>query len=139
MTIGNSAAGDGARNAGGVRQGPRYTPPIAPADPAVQVVESAYQILTMIGANPRAIRPLLAQRRLTKDAVLAAAASLSGRVELLLGPIEARTATATVDGSAAADGATAPAVDQSVAAVERRFLTSLREHATRVSEVYATL
>jgi hypothetical protein len=48
---------------------------ILPSDPAVQMVDSAYQIVTMIGANPRAIRPILAQRRLTKEQVLEAAAS----------------------------------------------------------------
>ena len=62
---------------------------ILPNDPAVQLVNSAHQIVTMIGANPRAIRPILAQRRLTKEQVLAAAASATERAEASLAELDA--------------------------------------------------
>lgn len=140
MTTGNSTAGDGPRNDGGVQPRPRFTPPIPPSDAAVQVVESAFQILTMIGANPRAIRPLLAQRRLAKEAVLEAADSLSERVALMLDQLESRAAAEPAAGTGTADGAgKAATAGQSATEVERRFLTSLRDHAVRVREVYATL
>ena len=93
-------------------------PPLSPADPAVQIVESAHQILTMIGANPRAIRPILAQRRLTKEAVLAAAASAGGRAAAALADIDA--AGERTRG-------------------QRDYLTRLRDRATRVAEVYQLL
>ena len=64
---------------------------ILPSDPAVQVVESAYQIVTMIGANPRAIRPILAQRRMTKEQVLEAANSAAERTESSLREMDAYT------------------------------------------------
>jgi hypothetical protein len=64
---------------------------ILPSDPAVQMVDSAYQIVTMIGANPRAIRPILAQRRLTKEQVLEAAASAIERAEASLADLDAIT------------------------------------------------
>jgi len=63
-------------------------PPISPRDPAVQVVDSAYQIITMIGANPRAIRPILAQRRLTKEQVLDAVASATERTAIMLAELD---------------------------------------------------
>jgi hypothetical protein len=63
-----------------------------PSDPAVQVVESAHQIVTMIGANPRAIRPILAQRRLTKEQVLAAAESVAERVAAVLAEMDTAAA-----------------------------------------------
>src|SRR5215207_3818046 len=62
---------------------------ILPSDPAVQMVDSAYQIVTMIGANPRAIRPILAQRRLTKEQVLDAAGSATERAEASLADLDA--------------------------------------------------
>jgi hypothetical protein len=64
---------------------------ILPSDPAVQMVDSAYQIVTMIGANPRAIRPILAQRRLTKEQVLEAAGSATERSEASLAELDAAT------------------------------------------------
>jgi hypothetical protein len=63
-------------------------PAISPSDPAVQVLESAHQILMMIGANPRAIRPILAQRRLTKEAVLEAAGSVADRATAALADLD---------------------------------------------------
>jgi hypothetical protein len=62
---------------------------ILPSDPAVQLVDSAHQIVTMIGANPRAIRPILAQRRLTKEQVLDAATSATERAEASLTELDA--------------------------------------------------
>ena len=62
---------------------------ILPNDPAAQLVESAHQIVTMIGANPRAIRPILAQRRLTKEQVLAAAADAAERAAASLAELDA--------------------------------------------------
>ena len=75
-------------------QYPQTAPPrpalsILPKDPAVQLVDSAHQIVTMIGANPRAIRPILTQRRLTKEQVLEAAASASPRVDASLAEMDA--------------------------------------------------
>ena len=64
-------------------------PAVRQTDPAVQIVESAYQIVTMIGANPRAIRPILAQRRLTKEQVLEAAASVGARAGARLAELDA--------------------------------------------------
>jgi hypothetical protein len=64
---------------------------ILPSDAAVQLVDSAYQIVTMIGANPRAIRPILAQRRLTKEQVLEAAVDAIERAEASLGELDAVT------------------------------------------------
>jgi hypothetical protein len=88
-------------------------------DPALQVLESAHQILTMIGANPRAIRPILAQRRLSKDAVLAAAHSIGSRAAAALGDIDAAGAT------------TVTATEQ-----QRSYLVELRERAAKVVQVY---
>src|SRR5688572_12488898 len=62
---------------------------IGRSDPAIQIVESAYQIVTMIGANPRAIRPILAQRRITKEQVLEAADSLAQRAGTMLAGMDA--------------------------------------------------
>jgi hypothetical protein len=62
---------------------------IGRSDPAIQVVDSAYQIVTMIGANPRAIRPILAQRRMTKEQVLEAADSLAQRAGTMLAGMNA--------------------------------------------------
>lgn len=62
-----------------VHSEPRPAPPIGRSDPSIQAVDSAYQIVTMIGANPRAIRPILTQRRMTKEQVLEAAESLAQR------------------------------------------------------------
>ena len=61
---------------------------ISASDPAVQVLESAHQILMMIGANPRAIRPILAQRRLTKETILEAAGSVSDRAGTALADLD---------------------------------------------------
>jgi hypothetical protein len=61
---------------------------IGRSDPAIQVVDSAYQIVTMIGANPRAIRPILAQRRITKEQVLEAADSLAQRAGTMLAEMD---------------------------------------------------
>jgi chromosome segregation ATPase len=62
----------------------RPGPSVSRKDPTIQVVDSAYQIVTMIGANPRAIRPILAQRRLSKEQVLDAADRLAARAGALL-------------------------------------------------------
>jgi chromosome segregation ATPase len=67
-------------------------PLITRSDPAVQIVDSAYQIVTMIGANPRAIRPILTQRRLTKEQVLEAAARALDRTSAMLAELDAADA-----------------------------------------------
>lgn len=154
---------------------PRPAPPIARSDPAIQVVDSAYQIVTMIGANPRAIRPILAQRRLTKEQVLEAADSLAQRAGTRLAEMDAaeaqrralhessmlelrdrieswqaeREVGAAQQEEAAAeithlqqqlDAATA-AFDrfQADQRAPRTYLTTLRERAGRVREVYQAL
>lgn len=152
----------------------RPAPPIGRSDPAIQVVDSAYQIVTMIGANPRAIRPILAQRRLTKEQVLQAAESLARRAGTRLAEMaaveEERRAAhesavielkdrieawqAEREVGAAPDEAPAEIVrlqDQLAAATAafdrfqaeqrgpRTYLTTLRERADRVREVYQAL
>ena len=135
-------------------------PGLSAADPAVQVVESAHQILTMIGANPRAIRPILAQRRLTGEAVLAAAAAITERVESVLTELNAAEETRRTSHEATvaevqgylAGGDDAPdqaelqarlheatsawSRFQSEQQVRRTFLDGLRDRAARVAEVY---
>ena len=101
---------------------PAPRPPLTPSDPAVQIVESAHQIVTMIGANPRAIRPILTQRRLTKEQVLAAAAAVSERVTVSLAELDA-----------------AVAHSQAEARGQRAFLTGLRARAANVAQVYEAL
>jgi hypothetical protein len=137
-------------------------PALSPSDPAVQVVESAYQIITMIGANPRAIRPILAQRRLTAADVLSAASATSDRVATALTELdqlaESRRAAYEADVAevqgflASATAADAPRHEEHIEAAtsawqrfqkneqsRRQYLTTLRDRAARVSEVYQAL
>lgn len=100
---------------------PPARPAITPSDAAVQIVESAHQIVTMIGANPRAIRPILAQRRLTKDTILAAATS-----------VERRATAALAEMDAPVEGGPPPTAQYA-------YLSALRERATKVAEVYQAL
>lgn len=76
-------------------------PAITPRDPAVQVVDSAYQIVTMIGANPRAIRPILSQRRLSKEQVLEAVESAVERAHLFVAEMDEILAEYRADHEAA--------------------------------------
>ena len=96
--------------------------PLTPSDPAAQIVESAHQIVTMIGANPRAIRPILTQRRLTKEQVLAAAAAVSERVAVSLAELDAAVARSQAEPRG-----------------QRAFLIGLRDRAAKVVEVYEVL
>jgi hypothetical protein len=148
---------------------------IGRSDPAIQVVDSAYQIVTMIGANPRAIRPILAQRRITKEQVLEAADSLAQRAGTMLAGMDAaeeqrraqheRTVTELKDQIAAWQSEDAPnAIQREQAPAEvarlqaeldaadaafarfqaeqrgpRTYLSTLRERAERVREVYQAL
>lgn len=148
---------------------------IGRSDPAIQVVDSAYQIVTMIGANPRAIRPILAQRRITKEQVLEAADSLSQRAGTMLAGMDAAeeqrraqhestaadlqdqiAAWQSEDAQDAIQREQAPAeivrlqaeLDAANAAFAkfqseqrgpRTYLTTLRERAERVHEVYQAL
>jgi hypothetical protein len=155
MTQQREAIPLGARPASGVAARPGLTT----ADPAVQIVESAHQILTMIGANPRAIRPILAQRRLTGEAVLAAATATTQRIDTVLTELDAveetrraahETTVAEVQGFLAGGDATDQAgLEARLGDVQtawsrfqkeqqtrRAYLGELRDRATRVAEVY---
>jgi chromosome segregation ATPase len=148
---------------------------IGRSDPAIQVVDSAYQIVTMIGANPRAIRPILAQRRITKEQVLEAADSLTQRAGTMLAGLDAAeeqrraqhestvaelkdhiAAWQAEDARDATQREQAPAevarlqaeLDAADAAFAkfqaeqrgpRTYLSTLRERAERVHEVYQAL
>ena len=101
---------------------PAPRPPLTPSDPAVQIVESAHQIVTMIGANPRAIRPILTQRRLTKEQVLSAAIGVFERVTVSLAELDAAVARSQAEPHG-----------------RRPFLTGLRERAANVAQVYEAL
>lgn len=109
-------------------------PALTPADPAAQTVESAHQIITMIGANPRAIRPILAQRRLTKEQVLDAATSVRRRAEAILAAMDAADASRR-----GTDAATGTALPSDAAQAQRTYLSGLRERAATVAEVYQAL
>lgn len=159
------------------RRGPAPVPPrpsISPSDPAVQVLDSAYQILTMIGANPRAMRPIVSQRRLTKETILEAAASVGARAAAALAELDRIEAARRAAYEAAVNQARAEidaltggqptAVDDAgerarladlqgrldsanaawarFEAEQRRhraYLTSLRDRAAHVAEVYQAL
>ncbi len=101
----------------GTQSTPAALPALRPSDPAVQIVESAYQIVTMIGANPRAIRPILAQRRLTKEQVLEAAATVAERAAAALSGLDAETEQRG----------------------QRTYLTGLQDRAAKVAEIYDAL
>lgn len=90
---------------------------LQPSDRQVQIVDSAHQILTMIGANPRAIRPILSQRRITKDEVMAAAEAVIGRIPPVAGEPESEEATPPAD-------------------PRGRYLHALRERAEQVRDAY---
>ncbi|MGD9893715.1 MAG: hypothetical protein AB7R89_07385 [Dehalococcoidia bacterium] len=148
---------------------------IGRSDPAIQVVDSAYQIVTMIGANPRAIRPILAQRRISKEQVLEAADSLAQRAGTMLAGMDSaeeqrraqheRAITELKDRIAAwqsEDTAGGDRREQAPAEIARlqaeldaadaaftrfqaeqrgprTYLSTLRERADRVREVYQAL
>jgi len=153
----------------------RPASPIGRSDPSTQVVDSAYQIVTMIGANPRAIRPILAQRRLTKEQVLEAADSLAQRAgtrlaemgraeqerqmlhegtviqikdrietwqaECEVGSAQAEEALAEIERLSEELRAATAAFErfQEEQRAPRIYLTTLRERADRVREVYQAL
>jgi hypothetical protein len=117
-----------------VQQQTLPTPAITPRDPAVQVVDSAYQIVTMIGANPRAIRPILSQRRLTKEQVLEAADSAVARANIFVAEMDEILAEFRADHDAAVADLTArlqawgvdPAADTAGHGDEPPEVTALR-------------
>lgn len=93
---------------------------LQPSHRQVQVIDSAHQILTMIGANPRAIRPILTQRRLTKDEVIAAAEAVIGRIP-------------PANGAASPEDGPPP---EPPADPRQRYLIALRERAEQVRDAY---
>lgn len=116
--------------------------PLTPTDTAAQIVESASQILTMIGANPRAIRPILAQRRLTKEAILEAAASVRARAQVVLAEMDTLIAArrAAADEAAAGLRAQIAAENEEAASVARAediILTECESVRARVGRVQA--